>query len=47
MVTAQHETRQLCTTHIRNSTQLFGGDPDNYTIAEGAKERDQVLKSLR
>lgn len=46
-VTAQHETRELCQQHIDNSTSLFGGNPDDLIIAEGAKERDAVLKSIR
>lgn len=46
-VTAQHETRQLCQTHIRNAQIMFGNDPDDSIIAEGAKERDSILKQLK
>lgn len=46
-VSAQHETRLLCETHIRNAHALFGNDPNNSVIAEGAKERDKILKTLR
>lgn len=46
-VTAQHETRQLCETHIRNAYELFGNDPADSIIAEGSKERDTILKGLR
>lgn len=45
--TAQHETRLLCNEHLRNTASLFGNDPDESVIVEGAKRRDQVIKQLK
>jgi len=47
MVSAQHETEGLCRQHIRNAASLFGNEPSNYFIANGAKERDAKLKELK
>lgn len=47
IVNAEHDTRLECETYIRNAHYLFGNQPDDYVIAEGAKDRDNILKGLK
>lgn len=46
-IESERDTDIAARTHIRNACSLFGKNQDDYTVAEGAKERDRIMKELK
>ena len=44
---SERDSRSDAQRHIDNVKAMFGAEPNRYVIAEGAKERDRILKQLK